>query len=120
MSGSSYVQDSSLASTPVSPYLGHGAGPSSTSLHTYSSSFSSLVPDTAAYNYEFERLRLEYKRSEENLRLEREHAESQRKLFERDREERERHYQAELATLRRELEKSGRSAGEDKKGKRRQ
>lgn len=105
--------------SPTSPYSPGPSLPSSSSLNTYSSSFASLVPDTANYNYEFERLRIAYKRSEERLRLEKEINASERALFERDREERERRHREEIDALRRQYGQSGRSAGDDK-GKRKQ
>lgn len=77
--------------------------PSSQSVHTYTSSFSSLAPDSSGYHYEFERLQIEYRRSQEALRLERESAMAQRELFERDRAAREAQHEQELETLRREM-----------------
>jgi hypothetical protein len=97
---------------PFSPYSDAPPASSSLSVNTFSgSSFSSLNPD---YNYEFERLQIEYKRSQERLRAEQEHAESQRVLFERDRAETEARHQQELEDMRR------RYTPGDVKGKRRQ
>jgi hypothetical protein len=80
------------------------AGSSSRSFNSYSSrSIASLAPETPGYHYEFERLQLEYRRSQENLKIEQEFVEAQKRLHERDIAEREARHQEELEELRREL-----------------
>jgi hypothetical protein len=87
---------------PASPYSYGGPGPSTSSLSSVAGSlFTPLSPDSPEYPYELERLRLEYRRSQENLRLEREHGEAQRQLFDRERAERERRHREELDAVRR-------------------
>jgi hypothetical protein len=76
-------------------------------VNTHSSGFSSVVPSTPEYHYEFERLQLVYKRSQEELAAERAFAAEQQKLFERDRAEREARHQEQLEDLRRQLPSSG-------------
>ena len=58
-------------------------------------------PSSPAYRYEFERLQIEFRRSQENLRIEREANAAQRALYEREIEEAEHRHQAELASVRR-------------------
>jgi hypothetical protein len=88
---------------PPSVYAAAPVGPSAQSIRTYSSSYSSLVPDTADYNYEFERLQLEYRSSQERLRLEQAHNDAQARLFERERLETSVRHERELENLRRQI-----------------
>lgn len=94
-----------LPTAPLSVYsFGQQPGPSTQSVNTYSSgSFTSLVPSSADYNFELERLQIEFKRSQDSLHMEREHAEAQRRLFERARAEQEARHRQELEDLRRQL-----------------
>lgn len=106
---------------PPSVYSFNQSGTSAQSLATHSSgSFTSLVPATADYNFELERLKLEYRRSEESLRLERAHAEAQQALFNRERAEQEARHRQELDHARQEVEALRRQVPQDKaSGKRR-
>jgi ABC-type phosphonate transport system ATPase subunit len=88
------------------PYSTVHQGPSTLSVGTYSSSFSSLIPSTPEYHFELERLRLSYKKAQEDLRAERDHAEAQRRLFDLERTELEARHQEELNELRRQLSSS--------------
>jgi hypothetical protein len=97
------------------PYATGLQGSSSLSVNTHSSGFSSVVPSTPEYHYEFERLQLVYKRSQEELAAERAFAADQQRLFERDRAEREARHQEQLEELRRQLP----SSSEKGKGKER-
>ena len=93
----------------------------SVSVGTYaSSSFSSLLPDT----FKYERLRGEYRRSQERLRIKREqhqaeqeHFEAQRSLYERERVARDAAHREELERVRRQYEDD--AASGKGKGKRR-
>jgi hypothetical protein len=77
-----------------------------------SRSFSSLTPSTREYNFELERLRVEYRRSEEYLQAERVARAAQEALYQQEIEEREARHQQELAEARRQRDF-------DPKGKRR-
>jgi hypothetical protein len=93
---------------PPSPYSFSGPELSSSSIASYSTGvFSNLDPSSPVYPYELERLQLEFRKSQENLRLEREHSERQRELFTRERIERERRHQEDIANLRKELDSKG-------------
>lgn len=100
---------------PPSPYLQGHPFPSSTSLASRSSSFVSLDPNSPEYHYELERLRIQFKASQENLRIAREAAEAQRVLFEQDRAATQQRHQQQLDDLVRQY-----SASSADKGKRRE
>ena len=87
---------------PPSLYSYGASGPSSSSLPSVPEQTSGpLDPSSPAYRYEFERLQIEFRRSQENLRIEREANAAQRALYEREIEEAEHRHQAELASVRR-------------------
>ena len=89
-------------------------GPSTASLASYAtSSFSSISPDSPEYPYELERLRIQYRASEESLRIECERNIAEQELFQRERAAREAHHRDELNAIRREY------GSDQSKGKRR-
>jgi hypothetical protein len=77
-------------------------GPSTSSLASHTGSFvSSINSDSPAYRFEFERLQIRYRESQENLRIARETAAAQQELFDRERASIEAQHQQELEEARR-------------------
>jgi len=101
---------------PESPYSSTAPLPSAYSYS--SSSLASSVPGADGYLYELERLKIQYRASQESLRIERERAEAEKMLFERERVTREARHQLELESLRRELSsEDGTDKGKGKRGR---
>ena len=90
--------------------------PGASSLRSYGTSFTSLVPESKNYNYELARLQLQYRVSQESLRMEREFSSQQQALFDRERAATEARHQAELEAVRRQVsEGSGKGKGKSRK-----
>jgi hypothetical protein len=93
------------------PYALGGLGPSASAVSASTSSFTSMTPSDAGYGYEFNRLQINYRASQERLRILQEESDAQQQLYEQERASQQLRHEEELAALRRELS--------DPKGKRR-
>ena len=90
--------------------------PGASSLRSYGTSFTSLVPESENYNYELAQLQLQYQISQESLWMEQEFSSQQQLLFDRERAAMEAHHQSELEAVRCQVsEGSGKGKGKSHK-----
>jgi hypothetical protein len=108
---------------PTSPYSNVGLNSSAPSINRFSStgSFTSLAPGTEEYHLELERLKIQFRNSQQNLHLEqersrvqREQADREREFYELERTTREARHQQEIQTMRQQFESA---AGSSKRRK---
>lgn len=93
---------------PPSPYSYAGTAPS---FQSTTASFTSLVPEDPGYNLELERLRIEFRRSQENLHAEREFNAAQTVLHAREIASQEARHRAEIDALRQKYGESSKGKG---------
>ena len=116
---SSMSQSAASFLPPHSPYQPADSLPFSSSASSFTSQpFTNLDPSSPAYPYEFERLQIRFRASQESMRIQNEAFALERESHRREREEITRRHHEELEAARRHHDASSR--GQDKgKGKRR-